>query len=256
MNRRALYAVAGLLIFAAIVAPALASHVYADRGRDETFYLSVHELPVQPGGMVTQPIPLQRSDPAAVELPYRWLGAQPALVDVRLSNADGSVVSERQELFPNSRGSKVLQPTGNGSVWQDLQAAFKAVTLPSGLAGEVTLSLTRVDQLNGTFVLFASDAASAAAGVDVGTQPDKRPPIAGRPTEVLDLETEYGSMSPALAKVPTYVSRIASIAPPWIPAPIFILLFVGAVLVTFFLYAFVVMTPETKPESGGPDLVE
>jgi hypothetical protein len=249
MKGHALYATIGLLIFAGIVAAALASPVYADRGRDEAFYLTIHELPVAPGAKVTQPVPLQRPDASAIEVPYRWLNAEPAIVQVRLVSATGATMSDRQEAFSFSRGSKLLQPTGNGTVWQDQQAAFKTIALPSGLSGTVVLSMTRVDQTGGTLILFASDTVPSQSNAGLGTQPDKRPPIVERPSEVLDVETEYGALQPAVVKVPKYLSRIASIAPPWIPAPIFVLLFIAAFLIALYLFTLVALT-QPLPESN------
>ena len=244
MNLRAMYAGIGVLIFAAIAAAMLATPVYGDRGRDEAFYLTIHELHMQPGAMVTQQVPLQRPNATAIEIPYRWLAAQPATVDVHLKSIDGSTLSDRQEYFPNSRGSRLLQPTGNGTVWQAEQATFKTISLPGGLSGQLVLTLTRIDQSSQTLTLFASTALGPPSTTDLGTQPGKRPAIAERPGEVLDLETEYGSIQPAASKLPTYVSRIASIGPPWLPEPLFVLLFVGAVLITLLLFVVVAMAPD------------
>jgi hypothetical protein len=234
--------IAALALFAGSLAIALAASVYGDRGRDETFYLTIHALPVAAGDMVAQPVPLQRADASAIEVPYRWLGAAPATVEETLATTGGSTVFDRTEQFPNSRGNRLLQPTGNGSVWQNLTAVFKVIPLPRGLPDTVVLSLKRVDSNPGTLFFFASNSIAPPAGADLGTQPDKRPAMIGRPGQVLDLETEYGAPRPAVAKVPTYLERIQSIAPPWMPAAVFVLMVVAMVGVAIFLYA-IVLTP-------------
>jgi hypothetical protein len=235
--------VVGVAVFAGLVAIPLAAPVYGDRGRDETFYLTIHPLPVGSGASITQPVPLQRPDASAIEVPYRWLGIEPARVKETLMTTGGSTIFERTEPFPNSRGPRLLQPTSNGSVWQNLTATLKTIAVPAGLPATVVLILTRVDSYPATLFLFASYTVTPPTSADVGSQPDKRPTIIERQGEVLDLETEYGALQPAVVKVPKYVSRIASIAPPWIPTSIFILLFTVAVLIALFLFALAALTP-------------
>jgi hypothetical protein len=228
---------AGILVFGGVLTAMLIANVYGDRGRDEVELSTIHELPVAMSGAVTQPLPLQRSDPFAIELPYQWRGSRPARIAVRLVGADGSLLTETTESLDNSRAPLWLQPIGDGSYWQHESAAFHSIRLPSSAAGTIVLHLTRIDQEPGTLAFFASDLAALPS----------RPPMAERPGEFLDLKTVYGAPRPAFANVPTFVTRVQSLAPPWLPFPVPELLLAGMVAVGVFLYAIVLFVPADEP---------
>ncbi len=231
---------AGILVLGAVLAAMLTTNVYGDRGRDEINLSSIHQVRVGVGGALTQPVPLQRASPFAFELPYHWRGANPARIEVRLMGADGSLLSDTTEALDNSRAPLWLQPIGDGSYWQHESAAFHSIRLPSSASGTIVLHLTRVDQEAGTLLLFASDVAS-----DQSSPP--RPSLVERPGEFLDLQTEYGAPRPALAKAPTFVERVQSLAPPWLPFPVPELLLACMVAVGIFLYTMLLAPTEEPP---------
>jgi hypothetical protein len=235
MSRLIVWA-AGILVLGAVLAAMLTTNVYGDRGRDEINLLSIHQVRVGVGGALTQPVPLQRASPFAIDLPYQWRGANPARIEVRLLGADGSLISDTTETLDNSRAPLWLQPIGDGSYWQHESAAFHSIRLPSSASGTIVLHLTRVDQEPGTLVLFASDVAS-----DQSSAP--RPSLVERPGEFLDLQTEYGAPRPAIAKAPTFVERVQSLAPPWLPFPVPDLLLACMVAVGIFLSTMVLFLP-------------
>ena len=75
------------------------------------------------------------------------------------------------------------------------------------------LRLTRIDQEPGMLVFFASDRLPPPSG-------DTRPTLVEKPSEFLDLETEYGTPGRAIAKTPVYISRLHTLTPPWMPFPV------------------------------------
>jgi hypothetical protein len=227
---------AAVLLLAFMVAALLMTNVFGDRGRAEVDLTSIHEVPVASGGVLTQPVPLQRAAPYAIELPYQWRGSQPARIEVRLVGADGSTLSDTTDTLDNSRAPLWLQPIGDGSNWQHESAAFHAIRLPSNASGTVVLQLTRLDQEAGNLVFFASDLSAQDSSV-------LRPSLVQRPAEFLDLETVYGAPRPAIDKVATYVSRVQSLAPPWLPFPLPEVLLALTIALGIYLYATVLGRP-------------
>jgi hypothetical protein len=240
--RRVLAWVAGLLLVSGALAAMLMTTVPGDRGRDEVNFLTINELPLWPGGVLTQPVPLQRSSPHDIALPYRWFGAQPARLDVRVTTGDGALLMSTVQALDDSRAPKWLQPLGDGSYWQDHRATFTSLPLPATASGTVILRVERVDHEPDKVVLFVSDRLSPPSPPITGRQPDMRPTLVELPTQYLDLITEYGTPGPAVAKIPVYVSRLHSLAPPWMPFPLPELLLVlvagaGIYLFTLTLFA-------------------
>src|ERR1700682_1755251 len=92
---------AGLLLFAAMLVAILTTPVYGDRGRDEINLLSIHELEVATGTVLTQPVPLQREGAYAIDLPYRWVGS-----------CGRSRFSCRSELKPARGQGRLPSPAG------------------------------------------------------------------------------------------------------------------------------------------------
>jgi hypothetical protein len=249
--KRTLVWIAGLLLFTAMLVAILTTPVYGDRGRDEINLFSIYELEIGSGTVLTQPVPLQRDEAYAIDLPYRWVGScgrsrfscrselKPARVQARLTSSDGAVLSDTIESLGDTRAPYWLQPTGDGSFLQDYGAAFHAIRLPPKTKGTVLLSLTRVDGEPGPLVFFVSDVAHPGAG--------SRPTILERPGQTLDLQTEYGAPRPALAKAPVFVSRVQSLAPPWLPFPLPELLLAGVVATGIFLYTRILFAPAGEP---------
>src|SRR4029077_12490768 len=104
--------------------------------------------------------------------------------------------------------------------------------LPSSASGTIVLHLTRLDQEAGDLVFFASD-------VQVGLPNVTRPSLVERPAEFLDLETVYDGPRQAVDKVATYVSRMQSLAPPWLPFPVPEVLLTLTIALGAYLYAVV-----------------
>jgi hypothetical protein len=238
MSRLIVWA-AGILVFCAVVAAMLMTSVYGDRGRDEVDLSSIHEVQVATGGVLTQPVPLQRSMPFAIELPYKWHGSQPARIQVRVVGADGSLLSDTVETLDNSHAPLWLQPIGDGSYFQHERAAFHSVRLPSNAAGTIVVNLTRLDQEPGTLVFFASALKVSPS----------RPAMVERPGEFLVLKSEYGAPRPAFAKGSTFVSRVQSLAPPWLPFPVPELLLACLFAFGIFLYTAMLFAQE-EPAVG------
>src|ERR1700674_5184966 len=92
----------GMLVFVAVIARILTTSVYGDRGRDEINLFSIHPISIQPGGVVTQPVPLQRGEAYAIQVPFRWLGSHPTRIEERLTSTDGSILSETTQTLKNT----------------------------------------------------------------------------------------------------------------------------------------------------------
>jgi hypothetical protein len=244
MMRKLVWA-AGLLLAGIVLAGLLMTNVYGDRGRGEIDLTSIHEVPVGPGGVVTQPVPLERPAPVAIDLPYQWLGSSPARIEVRVERADGAVLADTTETLDNSRAPLWLEPVADGSYWQGERAALHSLQIPSGAAGTIVLHLTRLDQEAGPLILFASDLPSPQSS-------PSRPPMVERPHEYLDLVTEYGAPRTAFAKGPTFVSRVQSLAPPWLPFPAPELLLAAMVVLGIVVYT---MTLFARPDEQSVDVI-
>ena len=72
-----------------------------------------------------------------------------------------------------------------------------------------------------------------------------------RPQEYLDLVTEYGAPRTALAKAPTFVSRVQSLAPPWMPFPLPELLLAAVVALGILLYTTVLFARTEERSAEG-----
>lgn len=235
---------AGLLLAGIVLAALLMTNVYGDRGRGEIDLTSIHEVPIGTGGVVTQPIPLERPAPVAVDLPYQWLGSRPARIEVRVEGADGALLADTTQTLDNSRAPLWLEPVADGSYWEGERAAFHSLQIPSSAAGTIVLHLTRLDQEAGPLIFFASDLPSAESS-------PSRPSMVERPQEYLDLVTEYGAPRTALAKAPTFVSRVQSLAPPWMPFPLPELLLAAMVALGILLYTTVLFARTEERSAEG-----
>jgi len=211
--RRVIAWAAGIAAMTGVSAAMLMTTVPGDRGRDEINLVTIHELPLPSGGVLTQAVPLQRASPYDIRLPYHWRGERPARVEVQLTGADGVLLADNVESLGDSRAPLWLQPFGDGSIWQHERAAFRSIRLPPTAGGSVVLRLTRIDQEPGMLVFFASDRLPPPSG-------DTRPTLVEKPSEFLDLETEYGTPGRAIAKTPVYISRLHTLTPPWMPFPV------------------------------------
>jgi hypothetical protein len=245
MKGRILLWIAGMLVFVAVLVSILATNVYGDRGRDEINLFSIHAISVAPGDTLTQPVPLQRESPYSINVPYRWLGAGPARVEERLTASDGSLLSDTTQALTNTRAPSFPQPT-YGAPLED-NASVHVIRVPSTAIGTVVLSITRLDQEARPLEFFASFKPALPNGVETGSQPGLRPTMLERPTEILALETEYGAPRPALAKAPVFVSRVQSLAPPWMPFPLPELLLVAIAAAGIYLYSRILLTPSEEP---------
>lgn len=243
MMRKLVWA-AGLLLAGIVLAALLMTNVYGDRGRGEIDLTSIHEVPIGTGGVVTQPIPLERPAPVAVDLPYQWLGSRPARIEVRVEGADGALLADTTQTLDNSRAPLWLEPVADGSYWEGERAAFHSLQIPSSAAGTIVLHLTRLDQEAGPLIFFASDLPSAESS-------PSRPSMVERPQEYLDLVTEYGAPRTALAKAPTFVSRVQSLAPPWMPFPLPELLLAAMVALGILLYTTVLFARTEERSAEG-----
>ena len=88
-------------------------------------------------------------------------------------------------------------------------------------------------------VFFASDRLPPASG-------DTRPTLVEKPSEFLDLETEYGTPGPAIAKTRVYISRLHTLTPPWMPFPVPELLLGLIAAAGIYLFTVLLFSP-TRP---------
>lgn len=207
-----------VLVAAVLAAVAVASAQRPEpavRGVDEVFYTDLRGFPVQPGAAWTQRVPVQDPGLSWLRIPYRLDLGRPGLLRVTVAAPDGRVLADgSHELAPTPGIDSLetwLQATFWGPVARYLELPVPAtsgapyvdvtVTVPSG-SRPVSLWWSYVDPETGL-------AAKFPAGVDVTTTPARR----------LAVETGYGEVRPALAQAPLMESRVARLAPPWLPQP-------------------------------------
>jgi len=189
-------ALLGILVWA------LARPVTAARGRDEIDYRHLQPLLLHSGQLLRQPMPLQQDHFSGVAIPYQLQGTRSAEIRVLLLDAEGrSLADSRIRLAP----TKVLD--------------FITVHVDGGTSSAgVLVAVERWDQGSSDLNLAAYPTA------DTG-----RPSMLQQPDTTLALQTLYGAWGPAVLKAQLYADRVASLAPPWFPLP------VDLVLVALFL---------------------
>jgi hypothetical protein len=185
-----------------IVVWALARPVTAARGRDEIDFRHLQPFPLTAQQTVTQDVPLQQDQLSGIAIPYQLTGRLPAQIRVLVADQSGlALVQLVHQLEP----SKPLE--------------FDTVQVEGRRAGgSVTVTIQRVDDLGGQLTLGAFP-----------TDTTDRPSMRQQPDTTLALQTLYGAWGPAVLKAQLYADRVASLAPPWLPLP------VDLVLVTLFL---------------------
>ncbi len=189
-------ALLGILVWA------LARPVTAARGRDEIDYRHLQPLSLAAQQTVTQEVPLQQEQLSGIAIPYQLQGSLPARIRVLVTDADGlALVQVVQQLPP----SKPLE--------------FATVRVEGQRAtGPVTVTIQRVDDLGGPLTLGVFPTGTTG-----------RPSMLQQPDATLAVQTLYGAWRAAVLKAPLYTDRVASLAPPWLPQP------VELVLVALFL---------------------
>jgi hypothetical protein len=180
-------ALLGLLVFA------LTRPVTESRGRDEIDYRNWQPFPLAAQQTVTQPLPLQQDQLAGLAIPYQLQGSQPAQIRVLVVDAGGRALIESVEQLAPSKA---------------MDFATVRVEAPAG-TDQVTATIQRVDRLNGVLNLEAFP-----------TDTTGRPSMVELPTNTLAVVTLYGAWGPAILKAPVYASRVASLAAPWLPEPV------------------------------------
>src|SRR5207245_10831858 len=80
--RRVIAWAAGIAAMTGVSAAMLMTTVPGDRGRDEINLVTIHELPLPSGGVLTQAVPPQRASPYDIRLPYHSPGHCPARTHV------------------------------------------------------------------------------------------------------------------------------------------------------------------------------
>ncbi len=208
---RALVAVEALALLGILVW-ALARPVTAARGRDEIDYRHLQPLPLAAQQTVTQDVPLRQEqlidvplrqqELSGIAVPYQLTGHLPAQIRVLITDQSNlALVQVVEQLEP----SKTLE--------------FATVRVNGGQAtATVTVSIRRVDDLGGQLTLGAFPTATSG-----------RPSMREQADTTLAVQTLYGAWRPAVLKAPPYADRVASLAPPWLPLP------VDLVLVALFL---------------------
>jgi len=217
MTRRAGVAVV-ILVAAVLAAVAVASAQRPEpsvRGVDEVYYTDVRGFPFQPDSSWTQRVTLQDPDLSWLRVPYRLDVGNPGSLDVTVRTPDGRLVAN---------GSHSLPPTPAIDGWETwLQATFwgpvaRYLEIPVSNPGrapwvEVTVTVPPGSHPVSLFWNYIDPATGQPArfpdGVDVTSTPARR----------LAVETGYGPVRPALAQAPLMESRVARLAPPWLPQP-------------------------------------
>ncbi len=202
MTRRRVIVAVEALALMGILVWALARPVTAARGRDEIDYRHLQRLPLAAQQTVTQDVPLQQEQLSGIAIPYQLPGGLSARIRVLVTDTSGlALVQVVQQLAP----SKTLE--------------FATVRIEGGqTSGTVTVTIQRVDDLGGPLTLGVFPTGTTG-----------RPSMLQLPDTVLAVETLYGAWRPAVLKAPLYADRVASLAPPWLPQP------VDLVLVALFL---------------------
>jgi hypothetical protein len=219
---RALLAVEALALLGLLVW-ALARPVTESRGRDEIDYRNIQPFPLTAQQTVTQPLPLQQDLLSGIAIPYQRQGSQPARIRVRVDDSNGLALFQAVEQLPPS---------------QPMDFATVRVKAPSG-TDLVTVTIQRVDDLGGSLNLEASPIATSG-----------RRPMLEQPSSTLALVTLYGPWQPAVLKAPIYATRVASLAPPWFPEPVALVLAALFLALGLALVAMLVIDrvePEASP---------
>lgn len=211
-------ALLGILVWA------LARPVTAARGRDEIDYRNLQPLALGAQQAVTQEVPLQQEQLSGIALPYQLQGSLPARIRVLVMDASGlALVQVVEQLAP----SKAME--------------FATVRVEGRRAtGTITVTIQRVDDLGGQLSLevFPTDTTG-------------RPSMLEQPDTTLAVQTLYGAWRPAVLKAPLYADRVASLAPPWLPAPVeFVLL---ALFLVLGLTLLVVLASRKEIRMFAPD---
>lgn len=210
--------VAAVILVAAVLAAVAVTSAQRPepsvRGVDEVYYTDVRGFPFQPGSSWTQRVPVQDSGLSWLRIPYRLDLGNPGSLDVTVQTPDG----------PVSRGTYALAPTppiDSLETW--LQATFwgpvaRYLEIPVSNPGqarwvEVTVTIPAASRPVSLFWTYVGPATGEQArfpdGVDVTSIPNRK----------LAVETGYGEVRPALAQAPLMESRVARLAPPWLPQP-------------------------------------
>lgn len=218
---RALLAAEALAVLG-IVVWALVRPVTAARGRDEIDYRHLQPLPLHSGQLLRQPIPLQRDQLSGIAIPYQLQGGRPAEIRVAVLDVDGRALSD---------GLYRLSPT--------TALTFLSVRVEGGITpGPILVVVERSDEGSAGLNLAAYPSANA-----------DRPPMAQQPDTTLAAETLYGAWRPAILKAPLYANRVSSLAPPWLPESIELIL-AGLFLVLGLTLATLVAIDRSEPESS------
>ncbi len=189
-------ALLGILVWA------LARPVTATRGRDEIDYRHLQPFPLAAQQTVTQDVPLQQDQLSGIAIPYQLAGRLPAQIRVLVTDQSGLALVQLVQQF---EPSKTLE-------FATVRVEGRQTT------GSVTVTIQRVDDLGGPLTLAAFP-----------TDNTGRPSMLEQPDTTLALQTLYGAWRPAVVKAPLYAGLVASLAPPWLPLP------VDLVLVALFL---------------------
>jgi hypothetical protein len=180
-------ALLGILVWA------LARPVTAARGRDEIDYRHLQPFPLAAQQSVTQDLPIRLDELSGIAIPYQLQGQLPARIRVLITDQNNlALVQVVQQLEP----SKTLE--------------FATVRVNAGQAtGTVSVTIQRVDDLGGQLTLGAFPTGTTG-----------RPSMVDQPDTTLAVQTLYGAWRPAALKAPLYANRVASLAPPWLPLPV------------------------------------
>ena len=216
------------------------------RGTDEIYYLDLRGLDLQPGESWGQDLAIQHPGLSLISFPYRVDPSGPGRIRLRVETPAGLTIADRLlDLAPT--------PSIDArSVW--FQATFwgpvaKYEEVPVTGAGAATkLKLTFYVPPGSPPVALFWDAVDPLSG-DATRYPEGVGPDS-LPSRRVAVSTGYGPLTPAPLRFWTYESRVAAVAPPWIPQPAPALLLVAALLLAGRLVWSVAGARPYSPWSG------
>ena len=225
----------------AALSAALTAPVSPARGRDEIDFAHLNNISFESGTAFHQPLRLQAAGLSEFELPYRYLGNVPALVDVRVVSASNVQLASRRLKLATTAPRFTPIPGLSASFWDGQSAAIASIPTAAPPAGDasVTLSLQRIDSGPEPVVLYIEDPASL----------DSKPPLVEVPRVAVVAFTRYGREAPLAVYLPLFTSRVLDTSYPWpgLTFPIFALI---ALFLSFALAGALAFSGREQP--GGP----
>jgi hypothetical protein len=210
-------------------------------GSDEVNYVNLQPITLKPGQYVTQPVDVQAPDLSRISFLYSFQASGSEVVHVTIRSA-GRIVVDRELTVSRSLPDQSPARWWVGSQW-DSAARFQPVPVAGPVEGRVVVTIA-VPPSSQPLVLWWSPPKPAQPHLIFG------PPNQDSPGKGIAIRTEYGPVQPAIAKMPTFVDRVARYGALWLPAPGLWALIVLFVLVAGGLVCLVSPDSRAPSETG------